>query len=107
MIMMNQMYCDWEFIILLSNTQCLGSRFGSRRFLGRANSVLSMFAKMFKDRKTYLKLRISLLKCYVWSTFLYCCEAWLLIADMMEELEYQKVVLQSYVEHIMKRENHT
>lgn len=51
-----------------------------------------------------------LLKCYVWSTFLYACETWTLNADIWEKINafemwmYRKLLKIPYTDHVSNKE---
>ena len=73
----------------------LGSLFSSdarcekeiRRRIGIAKSSFTYTNKVLTSRNIDMAVLIRVLKCYVWSTLLYGCEAWTLFSVMMKKLE--------------------
>ena len=54
-----------------------------------------------------MAVRIRVLKCYVWSTLLYGCEAWTLSSVMMKKLEaFETWLYRKNVKNIMERQDH-
>ena len=60
-----------------------------RRRIGMAKSAFPSLEKVMKSRD--IKLRIRVLKCYVWSTLLYESETWTLTGDLMNQLEVTEI----------------
>ena len=58
-----------------------------RRRIGIAKSSFTSMNKVLTSRNIDMAVRIRVLKCYVWSTLLYGCEAWNLSSVMMKKLE--------------------
>lgn len=48
--------------------------------VGQAKNVFMKFNKLLTESKLKISTRVRFLKCYVWSVFLYACEAWTLTA---------------------------
>ena len=69
----------------------LGSLFTSDGRSGQriaiAKSAFTSLEKVLKNRNINIQLRCRFLKCYVWSTLLYGCEAWTLSSKMLNKLE--------------------
>ena len=79
----------------------LGSLFSSdarcekeiRRRIDIAKSNFTSINKVLTSRNIDMAVRIRVLKCYMWSTLLYGCEAWTLSAVMMKKWEAFEILL--------------
>ena len=47
-----------------------------KRRIGIAKTVYKKMEQVLHSKTVTIATRLRLLKCYVWSTLLYCCEAW-------------------------------
>lgn len=56
------------------------------------------------DRKLSIKIKVRLLKAYVWSTLLYGCESWTLTAETQRNLEAVEMHRISYMDHVSNEE---
>ena len=57
-----------------------------RRRISIAKATFTTMEKVLKSTQIELKIRIRVLKCYVWSTLLYCTETWTISSAMMKML---------------------
>ena len=58
-----------------------------------AKSSFTSMNKVFTSKNIDMPVRITVLKCYVWLTLLYGCEAWTLSSLMMKKLEAFETLL--------------
>jgi len=58
-----------------------------KRRIAIAKSSFNQMKSIFTDRKLSTRLKIRLLKCYIWSVLLYGCESWTLSAETTKNLE--------------------
>ena len=81
-----------------------------RRRIGIAKSSFTSMNKLFTSRNIDMAVRIRVIKCYVWSTLLYGCEAWTLSSVMIKKLEafetwlYRKMLRISWKDRITSDE---
>ena len=72
--------------------------------IAAAKSAFNSLRKTLTSRKINLALRIRLVKTYVWSTLLYCCELWTISSTMQKRLEafemwcYRRILRISWTE---------
>ena len=57
-----------------------------RRRIGMAKTKFTQMHKVFTSRKISLATKLRLVKCYVYSSLLYCCETWTLYLDDIKRL---------------------
>ena len=105
--------CDGTSIQQVNTFNYLGSMLTSdgrcekeiRRRIGMAKTSFNQMSAIFKDRKLSIKLKVRLLKCYIWSVLLYGCEAWTLSSATTNNLEaaemwfYRRMLRISYTAH--------
>ena len=52
-----------------------------------AKSTFEQMNKLLTNRKLSYKLKLRLVKCFIWSTFTYACETWTLTAEMERRID--------------------
>ena len=57
-----------------------------RRRIGMAKTKFTQMRKVFTSRKISLATKLRLVKCYVYSSLLYCCETWTLYLNDIKRL---------------------
>ncbi len=62
-----------------------------RRRIGIAKSAFKAMENVLTSRTISLKVRLRVLKCYIWSTLLYGCETWTISSVMLKKLEATEV----------------
>ena len=68
-----------EFNYLGQNLCADGKNSGEvRRRIGMAKTKFTQVRKVFTSRKISLATKLRLVKCYVYSSLVYCCETWTL-----------------------------
>jgi hypothetical protein len=70
--------------LLTSDGRCIKE---VKRRIGIAKSTFNSMKKVLTSREISMKVRIRVLKCYVWSTLFYGCESWVLTKELMKKLE--------------------
>ena len=77
-----------------------------RRRIGFAKSTFTSMNIILTARNINIAVRLRVLKCYIWSTFLYGCETWTISGDMIKKLEaletwfYQRMLRISWKEKV-------
>ena len=76
-----------EFTYLGQNLYEDGKNSGEvRRRIGMAKTKFTQMRKVFTSRKISLATKLKLVKCYVYSSLLYCCETWTLYLNETKRL---------------------
>ena len=76
-----------EFTYLGQNVYADGKNSGEvRRRIGMAKTKFTQMRKVFTSRKISLATKLRLVKCYVYSSLLYCCETWTLYLNDIKRL---------------------
>ena len=57
-----------------------------RKRIGIAKAAFTSMNKVLTSRNISIKVRLRVLKCYVWSTLLYGCETWTISGVMLKKL---------------------
>ena len=77
-----------EFTYLGQNLYEDGKNSGEvRRRIGMAKTKFTQMRKVFTSRKISLATKLRLVKCYVYSSLLYCCETWTLYLNLYYKKE--------------------
>ena len=81
-----------------------------KRRIGISKDAFWKLRQVLLDHKLAVKLKVRLMKAYVWSTLLYGCESWTLTAETQRNLEavemwyYRRMLRISYTEHVSNEE---
>jgi len=81
-----------------------------RRRISLAKDAFSRLRNILTDRKLSKKIKVRLLKAYVWSTLLYGCEAWTFTKETRRNIEaaemwfYRRMLRISYMDRITNEE---
>jgi len=96
---------QFDYLGSLITSDCRCDKEIKRRIV-LAKKAFTEKKNILADKKLNLKLRIRLLKCYVWSTLLYGCESWTISSSCKRRLEamemwcYRRMARISWVKRI-------
>ena len=81
-----------------------------RRRIGIAKDCFQQMRSLFTNRNISMRLKIRMLKCYIWSIVTYGCEAWTITKELEKNLEaaemwfLRRILKVSYLDRITNEE---